>query len=125
MDKYESCNKHTGIDISREEYATGISFMRGRLEGHSVLIAAASERAWEILGPALKEIAEKNAHIPIMLSKLSYYDAEAALAFLRTWAERKKPVSQLWEEITIELENNSKLDLNLCYYYPYSLYHKE
>lgn len=103
MDKYESFKKHTGIDINREEYEAGISFMNGKMEGHPALIAAVRERAWEVYGPVLKEIAEKNAQIPIMLSKLSYRNPEAALVLLRAWAERKKPVSQLWEEVAAAL----------------------
>lgn len=109
MDKYEAFKKYSGADITREEYEAGISFINGKMEGHPALIAAANERAWQVYAPILKKIAEKNAHIPTMLSKLSSSNPEAVLVFLREWVERQKPVSQLWEEVGIALDAGQEM----------------
>lgn len=56
--------------------------------------------------PIDREYIYKRATLHKRICELSYRDAEAALAFLRDWADGKKAISQLWEEITTELENN-------------------
>ncbi|MGG1599513.1 hypothetical protein [Paenibacillus naphthalenovorans] len=53
--------------------------------------------------PIDREYIYKRATLHKKISELSYRDAEAALAFLREWAEGKKPVSQLWEEVAAAL----------------------
>lgn len=55
MDNYERFKKNTGIDISREDFEAGVSFVNGKMEGHPALIAALREHAWSIAGPYIRE----------------------------------------------------------------------
>lgn len=57
----------------------------------------------EIPLPIDREYIYKRATLHKKISELSYRDAEAALEFLRAWAEGKKPVSQLWEGVAAAL----------------------
>lgn len=49
--------------------------------------------------PIDREYIYKRASLHIKISELSYKNPEAALVFLRDWAERNKAVSQLWDEV--------------------------
>jgi len=53
--------------------------------------------------PIDREYIYKRATLHKKISELSYHDAEAALAFLRDWAEGKKHIEQLWEEVAAAL----------------------
>lgn len=46
----------------------------------------------------------KRATLHKKISELSYKNPEAALQFLRDWAEGRKHVTPLWEEVTKALE---------------------
>ncbi|TNJ64544.1 hypothetical protein FE784_19905 [Paenibacillus hemerocallicola] len=53
--------------------------------------------------PIDPEYIYKRATLHKRINELSYRDAEAALAFLRDWAEGKKHIEQLWEEVAVAL----------------------
>lgn len=46
----------------------------------------------------------KRATLHKLIAELSYKNPDAALAFLRDWAEGAKQVTPLWEEVTKALE---------------------
>nr|WP_150959623.1 hypothetical protein [Aneurinibacillus sp. XH2] len=54
--------------------------------------------------PIDREYIYKRATLHKKISELSYHDPEAALTFLRDWAEGRKQVTPLWEEVTKALE---------------------
>lgn len=49
----------------------------------------------------------KRATLHKKISELSHRNPEAALKFLRDWAEGKKQVTPLWEEVTKALEESA------------------
>lgn len=53
------------------------------------------------------ETIKKNTYLPVKLSELSKENPEAALQLLQDWGEGRKPVKQLWEEVTNLLGTNS------------------
>lgn len=59
MDNYESFKKKTGIEISREDFEAGVSFMNGKWEGHPALITALREHAWAVAAPYFKRAIER------------------------------------------------------------------
>ncbi len=54
--------------------------------------------------PINRDYIYKLASLHKKISELSYKNPDAALAFLRDWAEGKKQVTPLWEEVTKALE---------------------
>ncbi|TNJ64545.1 hypothetical protein FE784_19910 [Paenibacillus hemerocallicola] len=58
--------------------------------------------------PIDREYIYKLATLHEKIAALSYKDSEAALAFLRAWADGTKKVTPLWEEVTKALvEDNA------------------
>ncbi|KQX69295.1 hypothetical protein [Paenibacillus sp. Root444D2] len=59
MDNYELFKKNSGIEISREDFEAGVSFMNGKMEGHPALITALQEHAWAVAAPYIKRVIER------------------------------------------------------------------
>lgn len=54
------------------------------------------------------ETIKKNAYLPVKLSELSKVNPEAALQLLQDWGDGNKPINQLWDEATNQLEDQVK-----------------
>jgi hypothetical protein len=54
--------------------------------------------------PIDREYIYKRATLHKKIAELSKIDPDAALAFLRDWAEGRKQITPLWEEVTQALE---------------------
>jgi hypothetical protein len=54
--------------------------------------------------PIDQEILKKRSMIPTKIAELSYRDQEAAIHYLRIWGERKMPVTELFHELVMALD---------------------
>lgn len=58
--------------------------------------------------PIDREYIYKRAMLHKKISDLSYSDPDAALEYLRAWAEGRKQVTPLWDELTEALNKQNK-----------------
>jgi hypothetical protein len=54
--------------------------------------------------PIEPEFLQKRMMIPSKIAELSYKNVDAAVKYLRIWGEKKMPVTELFEELNIALE---------------------
>ncbi|KAA6482212.1 hypothetical protein [Bacillus swezeyi] len=56
--------------------------------------------------PVDPEFLKKRMAIPSKIAQLSYINPEQAIKYIRIWGEHKKPVSELYTELTNVLIEN-------------------
>jgi hypothetical protein len=57
--------------------------------------------------PIDPEFLRKRMMIPAKIAELSYLNEEAALKYLRIWGEKRMPISELFEELTVALSQSN------------------
>jgi len=55
------------------------------------------------------DILQKRKEIPVKIAELSYKDEEKAIHFMRMWGEKKIPITEIHELLSMSLREHTKL----------------